>query len=146
MAAKTLISEITEGSIALGENRFSEGQLLDEAIKAGEVVEMTATGIRLVPTTVEGGYGNFLGVMKEHHEFDLDTDITAAKHGDVVTEGYCAAFVEDIDGTYYPGTLLYTDPTKAGRFSREYTTVNAVAVLKETVNNGDKVAIIKLLR
>lgn len=141
--ANTKISQISEGGIALGENKFSESHLLDEAIKAGEVVEQTATGIRLYPITVEG---NFLGVMKEHEAVDLDTDIAAGKYGDVVTEGYCPAFIEDITGTHYPGTLIYTDPTKAGHFSVSYTSAQAVAVLKRTVNNGDKVGIIKLLR
>ena len=139
------ISEISEGGVALGENKFSESHLLDEAIKAGEVVEQTATGIRLNPTT-EGGAGNYLGVMKEHEEFDLDTDITAGKYGDVVTEGYVAAFIDEITGTHYPGTLLYTDPTKAGRFCPTVTINEAAAVLKRKVVSGDKVGIIKLLR
>jgi len=136
--AKTKISEISEGGVALGENKFKEGQLLDEAIKAGEVVIMTATGIALHSLNSE-----FLGVMKEHEEFDLDTDITAAKHGDVVTEGYCAVFIENPAATKYPGTFLYK-----GLGGRMCITAmgSPFAILERTVVSGDLVAIVKLLR
>jgi len=136
--ANTKISEITEGSVALGENKFKESQLLDAAIKAGQVVKMTATGI-----DVNNLGSTMLGVMKEHEAFDLDTDIDAAEHGDVVTEGYCAVFIENPAGTYYPGTFLYK-----GLDGALAKTVGGspFAILERTVNTGDTVAIVKLLR
>lgn len=139
--AKTKISEISEGGVALGENKFAESQLLAETIKAGEVVKMTAAGIALA----DGVDGIFLGVMKEHEEFDLNTDITAAKKGDVITEGYCAVFVCDIYGTHYPGTLLYTHYDTPGSL-RLTANADAAAKLLRTINVGDTVAIVKLLR
>ena len=75
--AKTKISELSEGGVALGENKFKEGMLLDAAIAAGELVKATATGIALGNTAD----GDYLGIMKEHEAIDLDTDITAALYG-----------------------------------------------------------------
>lgn len=132
------ISDISEGGVALGENKFKESQLLHEAIKAGEVVKITANGIELVNLDA-----NYSGVMKEHEEFDLDTDVTAAKYGDIVSEGYCALFIEDPAGTYYPGTFLYK-----GLGGRMCVTAmgSPWAILEKTIVSGDKVAIVKLLR
>jgi len=136
--ANTLISEISEGGVALGENKFKESQLLHEAIKAGEVVKITANGLELV--NLDDDYS---GVMKEHYEFDLDTDITAAKYGDIVSEGYCAVFIENPAGTYYPGRFLYKGlggcmcVTKMG---------SPWAILERIIVTGDRVAIVKLLR
>ncbi|BDI54966.1 MAG: hypothetical protein QIT40_gp08 [Lokiarchaeia virus VerdaV4] len=136
----TLISEIAK-KIALGENKFKESQLLDVAIKAGEIVMMTVTGI----TLAWSAKGVFFGVMKEHEEFDLDTDITALKHGDVVTEGYAAVFITSISDTYYPGEFLYVSTTQDGQL---VLTANGppAAMLMRTINTGDKVAIVKLMR
>lgn len=137
----TKISEISEGGVALGENKFKEGQLLDEDIKAGEVVEMTATGVALA----NGTDGVFLGVMKEHEEFDLDTDITSGKRGTVITEGYCTLFLCDINGTYYSGEFFYTHYDTAGSL-RNTANGPPAAILMNTINSGDKVAIVKLMR
>lgn len=151
--AKTKISELSEGGVALGENKFKEGMLLDAAIAAGELVMATATGIALNNLTS----GDYLGIMKEHEEIDLDTDITAALYGDVITEGYCAARIVDPAGTKYPGTLLFgivgtpgalsitvpitaVDPTYGSRLGEP------IAVLERTIVTGDTVAIVKLLR
>ncbi len=139
--AKTKISEISEGGVALGENKFTESQELDEATKAGEVVAMTATGVALA-LAVDG---IFLGVVKEHEEFDLDTDITSGKEVDVITEGYCAVFVCDIYGTHYPGTLFYTHYDTPGSL-RLTANGPAAAKLLRTINASDTVAIVKLLR
>lgn len=136
--ANTLISELSEGGVALGENKFKESQLLDADIKAGQCVKMTATGI-----AVNNLGSTMLGVMKEHEEFDLDTDVTAAKYGDVVTEGYCAVFIEDPAGTEYPGTFLYKGLDGALCITAMG---SPFAVLMRTINTGDKVAIVKLLR
>jgi len=136
--ANNAISDISEGGIALGENKFKESLVLYEAIKAGEVVKITANGLELV--NLDDDYS---GVMKEHEEFDLDTDITAAKYGDIVSEGYCAIFIENPGGTYYPGRFLYKGlggcmcVTKMG---------SPWAILERTINTGDTVAIVKLLR
>jgi len=138
--ANTKISEIANG-IALGENRFTESQVLDEAAKAGEVVTATATGVALTL----GVDGIFLGVVKEHEEFDLDTDITLGKEVDIVTEGYCAVFVCDILDTKYPGTLLYTHYDTPGSL-RLTANATAAAKLLRTIHSGDTVAIVKLLR
>jgi len=136
--AKTKISEISEGGVALGENKFKESQKLDEAIKAGMVVKMTATGIAKNSLSSE-----FLGIMKEHEEIDLDTEITIALYGDVVTEGYCAVFIENPAGTKYPGTFLY----KGLNGAMAVTAMGApFAVLERTIVSGDLVAIVKLLR
>ena len=136
-----LISEISEGGVALGENKFKESQLLDNPIKAGELVKFTATGIDLSDAAT-GDYG---GVMKEHEEVDLDTDIAAAKYGDVVTEGYVAVFIVNPATTKYPGTLLYGIAATPGSLSIT-ATGQAIAVLERTVVTGDTVAIVKLLR
>jgi len=134
----TLISELSEGGVALGENKFKESQLLDEDIKAGQCVKMTATGI-----AVNNLGATMLGVMKEHEEVDLDTDVAAGKYGDVVTEGYCVVFIEDPAGTYYPGTFLYKGLDGALCKTKMD---SPFAVLERTINTGDKVAIVKLLR
>ena len=124
----TSISDISEGGIALGENKYTEGQLLDEAIRAGEVVIMTATGIAL------HNYDSiYLGIMKEHEEFDLDTDITAAKYGDVITEGYVAVFITNPGATKYPGTFLYKGAGGTFGFTA---TGEVFAILKRTVVSG----------
>ena len=136
--AKTKISELSEGGVALGENKFKEGQLLDNDIKAGQVVLMTATGIDV--NTLDN---TMLGVMKEHEEVDLDTAISAAKYGDVVTEGYVAVFIENPGGTYYPGTIMYKGLTGA---MAKTAGGPPFAVLERTINTGDLVAIVKLLR
>lgn len=141
MAAKTKISEISEGGVALGENKYKESQLLDVAIKAGELVKMTATGIALANMAS----GTYLGVMKEHEEFDLDTDIDAGEYGDVVTEGYVAAFITGITDTWYPGTYFYTCFATPGSLTLS-PAGPPVAVLERTINTGDTVAIVKLLR
>ena len=143
--AKTKISEISEGGVALGENKFKEGQLLDAAIAAGELVMASATGIALNT----GDDGSYLGIMKEHEAIDLDTDITAALYGDVVTEGYCAARIVNPAATKYPGTLLYGIATTAGALSITRTAAGAgspIAVLEEMIITGQTVAKIKLLR
>ncbi|BDI54930.1 MAG: capsid stabilizing protein [Asgard archaea virus VerdaV3] len=133
-----LISDISEGGVALGENKFKESQLLDVDIKAGQIVMKTATGIDLHNLDAY-----FLGVMKEHEEVDLDTAITAAKYGDVVTEGYAAIFIENPGATRYAGTFLYKGLN--GSFS--ITKMDApLAVLERTINTGDTVAIVKLMR
>jgi len=137
----TKISEVSEGGVALGENKFKESQLLDNPIKAGELVKKTATGIDLS----DGATGDYLGIMKEHEEVDLDTDIAAAKHGDVVTEGYCAVFIVNPAATKYPGTLFYGIATTPGSLSITVAGI-AIAVLERTVVTGDTVAIVKLLR
>ena len=139
--AKTLISELSEGGVALGENKFKEGMLLDAAIRAGELVKFTATGISL-SNTADGDYG---GIMKEHEEFDLDTDIDAAKYGSVVTEGYCTARIVNPGGTKYPGTLLFGVVATPG-FLTIVVAGSPIAVLERTIITGDTVAIVKLLR
>ena len=133
----TKISDIAK-TIGLGDNKHKESQLLDEAIKAGEVVIMTATGVALVNLD-----DYYLGVMKEHEEFDLDTDITAAKYGDIVTEGYCAVFIENPAGTYYPGTFLYKG---LGGCMCKTEMGSPWAILMRKIVTGDRVAIVKLLR
>jgi len=143
--AKTKISEISEGGVALGENKFKEGQLLDAAIAAGELVMASATGIALST----GADGSYLGIMKEHEAIDLDTDITAALYGDVVTEGYCAARIVNPAGTFYAGTLLYGVAATPGALTVVRTAAGAgspVAVTERTIITGDTVAIVKLLR
>jgi len=136
--ANTNISDITEGGVALGENKFKESQLLDEGIKAGMVVMKTATGI-----DKHNLDAYFLGIMKEHEEFDLDTEITAGKYGDVITEGYCAIFIENPAATRYAGTFLY----KGLGGSMCITAMGSpFAVLERTIVTGDTVAIVKLLR
>jgi len=142
---KTKISEISEGGVALGENKFKEGQLLDADIAAGELVMASATGVALNT----GVAGDYLGIMKEHEEFDLDTDITAAKYGDIITEGYCAARIDNPLATKYPGTLFYGIATVAGALSITRPAAGAgqaIAVLERTIVTGDTVAIVKLLR
>jgi len=139
--ANTLISELSEGGVALGENKFKESQLLDNPIRAGELVKMTATGIDLSDTAD----GDYLGIMKEHEEVDLDTDIAAAKYGDVVTEGYCAVRIANPAATKYPGTLLYGVVATPG-FLTIVVVGQAIAVLERTIITGDTVAIVKLLR
>ena len=139
--AKTKISELSEGGVALGENKFKEGQLLDAAIAAGELVMASATGIALNT----GADGSYLGIMKEHEAIDLDTDITAALYGDVITEGYCAARIADPVGTYYAGTLLYGIAATPGALSITAAGI-AIAVLERFIITGQTVAIIKLLR
>ena len=136
----TKISEIAN-TIGLGENKHKESQYLTEAIKAGEVVKMTASGIALA----DGVDGVFFGVMKEHYEFDLDTDITAAKYGDVITEGYVAVFLCDIFDTYYPGEFFYTHYDTPGSL-RNTANGPPAAMLVETINSGDTVALVKLMR
>lgn len=136
--ANTKISELSEGGVALGENKFKESQKLDAAIKAGQCVVMTATGI-----AVHNFASTVLGVMKEHEEFDLDTDITIGKYGDVVTEGYCVIFIENPAGTFYPGTFLYKGSDGA---LSVIAMGSPFAILERTVNTGDLVAIVKLLR
>ncbi|BDI54899.1 MAG: capsid stabilizing protein [Thorarchaeia virus VerdaV2] len=136
--ANKKISQISEGGIALGENKFKESQLLHEAIKAGEVVKITANGIELVNLD-----DNYSGVMKEHEEVDLDTDIAAGKYGDLVSEGYCAIFIENPAGTYYPGTFLYKG---LGGCMCVTAMGSPWAILERTINTGDTVAIVKLLR
>jgi len=137
----TKISEISEGGVALGENKFKESQLLDNPIKAGQIVKYTATGIEL-SDLITGEYG---GVMKEHEEVDLDTAIAAAKHGDIVSEGYCAVFIVNPAATKYPGTLLFGILATPGSLSIT-PAGQAIAVLERTVVTGDTVAIVKLLR
>lgn len=139
--ANTLISEISEGGVALGENKFKEGMLLDAAIAAGELVKFTATGIAL-SNTADGVYG---GIMKEHEEIDLDTDITAALYGDVITEGYCAVRIVNPAATKYPGTLLFGVVATPGALTI-VVAGSPIAVLERTIVTGDTVAIVKLLR
>ena len=139
--ANTKISEISEGGVALGENKFTEGQLLDNVIQAGQLVKATATGIDLNNTAD----GDYLGIMKEHEEIDLDTNITAALHGDVVTEGYCAAQIVNPAATKYPGTLLFGVVATPG-FLTIVVLGSPIAVLERTIVTGDTVAIVKLLR
>lgn len=139
--AKTKISEVSEGGVALGENKFKESELLDNAIKAGQLVKKTATGIDLSNTAD----GDYLGIMKEHEEIDLDTAITAALYGDVVTEGYCAACIVNPAATKYPGTLLYGVVATPG-FLTIVVLGAPIAVLERTVVTGDTVARVKLLR
>ena len=139
--ANTKISEISEGGVALGENKFKEGQLLDNIIQAGQLVKATATGIDLCNTAD----GDYLGIMKEHEEIDLDTNITAALHGDVVTEGYCAVQIINPAGTKYPGTLLFGVVATPG-FLTIIVVGSPIAVLERIIITGDTVAIVKLLR
>lgn len=139
--ANTKISEISEGGVALGENKFTEGQLLDAAIAAGELVKATATGIALSNTAD----GDYLGIMKEHEEIDLDTDITAALYGDVVTEGYCAVRIVNPAATKYPGTLLFGVVATPGSLTI-VVLGSPIAVLERIIVTGDTVAIVKLLR
>jgi len=138
----TKISEISEGGIALGENKFKEGQLLDNAIRAGECVRITATGIDLYSLMD----GPFSGIMKEHEEFDLDTDITAAKYGTVVSEGYCAIMVKNPAATKYPGAFLYGDTTPGQMGWIATMSAEPIAVLERKIVSGDTKAIVKLLR
>ena len=140
--ANTSISDISEGGIALGENKFKEGQLLDNAIRAGECVRLTSTGIDLY-SLMEGP---FSGIMKEHEEFDLDTDITAAKHGTVVSEGYCAVMVKNPAETKYPGAFLYGDTTPGQMGWIATMSAEPIAVLERKIVSGDTKAIVKLLR
>ena len=134
----TKISEISEGGVALGENKFKESQLLDVDIKAGQVVMKTATGINLHNLDAY-----FLGVIKEHEEVDLDTAITTGKYGDIITEGYVAVFIENPAATRYAGTFLY----KGLNGSMCITKMDApFAVLERTIVSGDLVAIVKLLK
>ena len=254
--ANTKISELSEGGVALGENKFKENRKLSAAIAAGEVVDMIATGAEVTSVTcvatalmttsdyflincptvenyvwfqidaagadpapggtgikidiaaadtadqvaaklqtkmdLEANYGasvvgavvtitnaangdvvdasdyntdfiisvttqgtsgialstaitgDYLGIMKEHEEFDLDTDIDAAEYGDVVTEGYCALRIVNPGGTKYAGTLLFGHAT-AGALSITPAGA-AIAVLERTIVTGDTVAIVKLLR
>ena len=139
--AKTKISEISEGRVALGENKFKEGQLLDAAMYAGHLVKATSTGIALCNTAD----GDYLGILKEHEEYDLDTEIAIAKYGDVVTEGYVAAKIVNPAGPKYPGTLLFGVVATPG-----YLTIivagSPIAVLERPIISGDTVAIVKLLR
>lgn len=136
------ISDISEGGIALGENKFKEGQLLDNAIRAGECVRITSTGIDLYSLM----NGPFSGIMKEHEEIDLNTDITAALYGDVVSEGYCAVMIKDPAATKYPGTFLYGDTTPGQMGWIATMSAEPIAVLERTVVSGARVAIVKLLR
>lgn len=144
------IKDITEGSAALGENKFTEGLLLDVAIKAGEVVRKTSTGIALNdyyytgdPLTIRSP-GDWLGVMKEHYEFDLDTDITAGKYGDVITEGYCAIFIRAPGKICYAGTTFYGDNLNPGQL--HWSSVAApIAKLKRDVAIDATVGIFKLI-
>ena len=140
--AITKISQIAN-KIALGENKFKEGMLLDAAIAAGEVVMASATGIALNT----GADGSYLGIMKEHEAIDLDTDITAALYGDVVTEGYCAVRIVNPAGTFYAGTLLYG--VTGGSLTVVRTASGAgspIAVTERTIVSTQTVAIVKLLR
>lgn len=139
--ANTSISDISEGGVALGENKFKESQLLDNVISAGQLVKYTATGIDLN----DAATGDYAGIMKEHEEIDLDTAITAALHGDLITEGYCAVFIVNPATTKYPGTLLYGIAATPGSLSIT-AAGQAIAVLERTVVTGDTVAIVKLLR
>ena len=138
------ISQIAN-KIALGENKFKEGMLLDAAIAAGELVMGSSTGIALNT----GADGSYLGIMKEHEAIDLDTDITAALYGDVVTEGYCAARIVDPAGPFYPGTLLYGVAATPGALTVVRTAAGAgspIAVTERTIVSTQTVAIVKLLR
>jgi len=138
--ANDKISDIAN-KIALGENKYKESQLLDVDIKAGQFVKFIATGIALS----DGITGDYGGVMMEHEEIDLDTAITAALYGDVITEGYCAVFIVNPTTTYYPGTLLYGIAATPGSLSIT-PAGQAIAVLERTINTGDLAAIVKLLR
>ena len=140
--AKLLISDISEGGVALGENKFREGQLLANPIRAGECVRITASGIDLFSLMD----GPFSGIMKEHEEFDLDTDIDAAEHGDVISEGYCAVMIKDPAATKYPGTLLYGDTTPGQMGWIQTMSAEPIAVLERKVVSTDTKAIVKLLR
>lgn len=139
--AKTKISEISEGGVPLGENKFKEGQKLDAAMYAGHLVKATATGIALGNTAD----GDYLGVLKEHEEFDLDAEITISLYGIVVTEGYCAVKIVNPATTKYPGTLLYGVVATPG-FLTIVVLGSPIAVLERTILTGDTVAIVKLLR
>lgn len=137
------ISDISEGGVALGENKFEESFLLDEGIKAGMLVKQTATGIAKF---AYGPGGDPMGVMKEHEEFDLDTEVTAAKYGDVISEGYVAIFIEAAGSIHYPGSIMYGSYTGG---SLGWTLVGSeepIAVLKKEIAADDTVAIVKLLR
>jgi len=138
--ANTKIREIAN-TIPLGENKFSEGQLLDAAMYAGHVVIKTATGIALCNVAT----GDILGVLKEHYEYDLDSEIAAGKYGDVVTEGKCAVKIVDPAATLYPGTNLYSVVATPG-FLTKVVAGAPVAKLLRTVNTGDTVAIVSLIR
>ena len=141
--AKTKISELSEGGVLLGENKFKEGMLLDAAMYAGHLVKATATGIDLGNTAD----GDYLGILKEHEEFDLDSEITIAspKYGTVVTEGYCAVKIVNPATTKYPGTLLFGVIGTPGSLTI-VAAGSPIAVLERTILTGDTVAIVKLLR
>jgi len=138
----TKVSEVSEGGVALGENKFAEGQIIDEAVKAGEIVELTAEGHVVL---CNGTDGVFLGVAKEHEEFDLDTDITSGKKIDVITEGYAVVFLCDINQTYYAGEFFYCHYDTPGSL-RNTANGHPAAKLLRTINSGDTVAIVKLMR
>ncbi|BDI54855.1 MAG: hypothetical protein [Lokiarchaeia virus VerdaV1] len=104
---------------------------------------MTDSGLELFDSYYGGG---FLGVMKEHYEFDLDTDITEGKYGDVVTDGYCAVMIVDPTENLYPGTPLYPSVTKGKMGYTPSINLEPIATLKSTIVSGDDVAIVKLLR
>jgi len=131
------ISDIAN-RIALGENKFEESQKLNEGIKAGMAVIKNATGI-----SKHNFDDEIFGIMKEHEEFDLDTEITAAKYGDVVTEGYVPVFVEAPGAIKYAGSFLY----KGSQGSIAFTEMGSpLAILEREVAATDTVAIVKLVK
>ena len=143
--ANSNISDIANG-IELGENR-SEGVELGEAIKAGKAVKKSTAAKVIKSTTSDDGL--FLGIMGEHYNVDLDTQITSGYDGTVVTEGYCPAFVDDPGESLYAGAKLYEPESTDGNLS--WTAGSAdkeepVATLVRDISNGDTVAIIKLVR
>lgn len=137
----TKISEVSEGGVALGENKFARGMILGEDLPAGTVVMKTAAG-----TIAKcNSQSKMLGVLKEHEEFDLDTDITSAKKVTVVTEGYVAAFMAHPGATKYAGTTFVPgqyggDP---GKFKTS-TTTGSAKLLRDVVAT-DEVGVFKLM-
>jgi len=136
--ANTKIKDVAN-KIPLGGNMFAEGLILGEAMKAGTgVYKSNATTIMKCDDPEI-----CLGVLKEHEEFDLDTEITAGKRGDVVTKGNVAAFIFQ-DGVHYAGSNYMAAQFAAGKF-RASGGVGSTAKLLKDIAADDDVAILRIL-
>lgn len=138
---KSKISEIAN-TIELGENRGFFGVNHAE-IKAGQVVRQVPGSRDLIE--LAGSSEEMGGVLDMHYDVALDAGIPSGYSAHPITQGNVAVFVENPGADKDIGVPLFDGAGTAGSLAWA-AGGSIVGHLAEECDNGDTVAIVKLVK
>jgi len=143
------ISDIANG-IELGDNE-RDTYILKEDIEAGKLVLIDSDVPTKVKKTAAGSVNlDMLGVLKEHQEVDIDSQIASGVAVDIILKGKFAGFCDAPGSECLPGNLFMANATAAGDLkimgTGDMDTDEAVAENINTIGASDTVGLFRFLR